>query len=178
MDRSRTVVGNHFAHAAGVCLVILAVLAPAARAADAEHQRRSLTGIAGVHVHLALHGEDLEAYDLNVARLQPVIESRLQAAGLKILSVDESTREPGVPWLFVTIGVQKSTDTKAHAWSIRVELEQRACLERQPTQCQSWPTWGTGRFGSATKRRVKTIDEELSAVVDEFGAAWRGANGR
>jgi len=155
----------------------LATASPAA-AADVERQRRSLAGIGGVHVHVTLTGEDLESHQLTQARLRPVIESRLQAAGLRLLEVDASAREPGVPWLFVTLGVQTATDTKAYAWSMRVELEQRACLERDPKQCESWPTWSAARFGSATRRRVKTLDQDMGALVDEFVAAYRTANGR
>lgn len=159
---------------------IASLVAPVhpALGADAERQRRSLAGIGGVHVHLVLHGEDLETHELIDARLRPEIESRLRAAGLRVLGVDASAREPGVPWLFVSLGIQKSTDTKAYAWSIRVELEQRTCLERDPEVCESWPTWATARFGSAGRRRVRTLNEDLGAAVDEFVAAHRTANRR
>jgi hypothetical protein len=152
--------------------------ADSAAAADAERQRRSLVGIGGVHVHIVIHGENPETHQLTDARLRPEVDSRLQAAGLRLLDVDASAREPGVPWLFVTLGTQTSTDTKAYAWSIRVELEQRTCLERDPTICESWPTWSTARFGSAGRRRVRTLNEEVAAAVDEFVAAYRAANGR
>lgn len=163
--------------AAALGVTLAAAPRPAA-AADTEQQRASLVGIGGVHVHMMLNGEELESNELVESRLRPEVEARLRAAGLNVLSVEESRSEPGVPWLFVTLGVQKATDTKAYAWSIRVELEQRACLERDPAQCRSWPTWSTGRFGSVTRRRVRTLDEDMAVVVDEFAAAWRTANGR
>jgi hypothetical protein len=165
--------------AAFVPLVWIAnFMTPAAHAADPEGQRRSLAGIGGVHVHLILHGEELEALQLTDARLRPEIQSRLAAAGLRVLDVAGSAREPGVPWLFVNVGVQKSSDTKAYVWAMRVELEQRSCLERDASVCESWPTWSAGRFGSASRRRVKTLNEDVGALVDEFVAAHRTANGR
>jgi hypothetical protein len=157
---------------------IASFVPPAAHAADPEGQRRSLAGVRGAHVHLILHGEELEALQLTDARLRPEIESRLAAAGLRVLDVAASAREPGVPWLFVNVGVQKSSDTKAYVWAMRVELEQRSCLQRDPNICESWPTWATARFGSASRRRMKTLNEDVGALVDEFVAAHRAANGR
>ena len=145
-------------------------------AADREVQRRSLQGMGGVHIHLSLYGEDLETHQLTDLRLRPEVESRVKAAGLRLLDVAQSAKEPGVPWLIVSLGLQKSTDTKAYAWSIRVELEQRCCLERNTGMCESWPTWATARFGSVGTRRVKTLHEELGAAVDEFVAAYKTAN--
>lgn len=146
--------------------------------ADNETQRRSLTGVGGVHVHITLEGEDLEANQLTEATLRPEIESRLAAAGLRLLTPEDSAKEPGVPWLFASVALQKSTDSKAYAWSVRFELEQRACLERDPKVCGSAVTWSSHRFGSVGRRRVQTVQQDVLDTVNEFVAAYVAANPR
>src|SRR5436190_17849552 len=64
--------------------------------ADAEHQRRSLAGLGGVHLEIALQGDDLARNDLSEANVRPDVESSLKAAGLRLLTADESAHEPGV----------------------------------------------------------------------------------
>ena len=146
--------------------------------ADNETQRRSLAGVGGVHVHLALEGDDLAANQLTEATLRPEIESRLTAAGLRLLTAEDSAKEPGVPWLFVSVSLQKSTDSKAYVWSVRFEFEQRACLERDPKVCGSAATWSAHRFGSVGRRRVQTIQQDVLDTANEFVAAYGAANPR
>jgi len=146
--------------------------------ADNETQRRSLAGIGGVHLHLALDGEDLDANQLTDAALRPDIESILAATGLRLLTPETSAKEPGVPWLFASVALQKSQDSKNYVWSIRLELEQRACLERAPQICGSAATWSSHRFGSVGRRRVQTVRQDLMDAVNEFVAAYLAANPR
>lgn len=167
-----------------VRLVLAAVVIGVAAAAgspalaDNETQRRSLTGVGGVHVHLTLEGDDLEANQLTEATLRPEIESRLVAAGLRLLTPEDSAKEPGVPWLFASVALQKSTDSKAYVWTVRFELEQRACLERDPNVCGSAVTWSSHRFGSVGRRRVQTVQQDVLDAVNEFVAAYVAANPR
>ena len=146
--------------------------------ADTETQRQSLAGVGGVHLHLALVGDDLAPNRLTEDVLHPEIEARLVASGLRSLTPEGSAKEPGVPWLFASLAVQKSQEGKIYAWSVRIDLEQRACLERDPKICGSVTTWSSSRFGSAGRRRVKTLRQDLLDAVDEFIAAYLAANPR
>jgi hypothetical protein len=94
------------------------------------------------------------------------------------VGAEESARVPGVPWVFVSAGTQKSTDSKLYAWSARVRLVQRACLERDASICESATTWESLRFGSVGRRRVKTLRQDLDDLVNQFVAAWLAANPR
>lgn len=163
----------------GSLLVTGAVLLRGAPAgADNETQRRSLAGIGGLHLHLALAGDDLEQNDLTDAALRPEVESKLTAAGLRLLTPEDSAKEPGVPWLFASLAVQKSQEGKIYAWSIHIELDQRACLEREPAVCGSMSTWSSSRFGSAGRRRLQTVRQDLLDAVNEFVVAFVAANPR
>jgi hypothetical protein len=159
-------------------LTLGTVLAAAAAHTDTEKQRHTLVGLQSVHLELALRGDDLEAFGLNELVLRPEIESKLTAAGLRLLDVDASAHTPGVPWLFVNISVLKSPGAKDYAWSMRLQLQQRACLERDPSVCESVGSWETDRIGSVGRRRVKTQRDDVSDLVNQFTSAWLAANPR
>ena len=165
------------------CLPVMAVFAAALFGANPAHadnetQRRSLAGLGGAHLHLTLEGDDLESHQLTEATLRPEIEAGLAATGLRLLTPETSAQEPGVPWLFASVALQKSQDGKVYAWSVRLELEQRACLERDPKACGSAVTWSSHRFGSVGRRRVQTLHQDVMDSVNEFVAAYVAANPR
>jgi hypothetical protein len=154
----------------------IAVALPIGARADNEAQRRTLSGLRAVHVHLDLRGEDLAKFDLTEIELQPAVESRLSAAGVVLLDVEGSRREPGVPWLFVEATVVKSPDAKEYAWAMRVQLQQRACLQRNAAVCESATTWEKFRVGSVGRRRVDTLRQDVLDLVDQFVTAYGAAN--
>jgi len=144
--------------------------------ADTEGQRQTLVGLTGVHVQIDLRGEDLEKFGLVEIEVRPEIESKLADAGLQPLDVESSRRTPGVPWLFVEAIVVRSQDAKEYAWAVRVQLQQRACLERDPKICQSVGSWEGYRLGSVGRRRVRTLRQDVLDVVDQFIVAYLAAN--
>jgi len=146
--------------------------------AETEAQRNTLVGLRAVHLQLDLRGDDLARFGLDEATLRPQLEARLTAAGIALLDVPASTREPGVPWLFVYSSVLKAPDGKEYAWSMRVELQQRACLERQTSVCESVATWAIDRLGSVGRRKVKTLTEDANDLLGRFVAAWQTANAK
>jgi len=154
--------------------MLLARSAPA----DTEAQRHTLAGLRGVHLQLDLRGEDLAKFELTEPEVRAEIESTLAAAGLPLLDVEASTKTPGVPWLFVEAIVVRSEDAKEYAWAVRVHLQQRACLERSPTICESVGSWETFRMGSVGRRRTRTLRQDLNDVVNQFVTAYLVANPR
>ena len=157
----------------GLCV---ALAAPIRARADTEAQRRTLAGLPALHLHLDLRGDDLAKFGLDETALRPTIEAKLTAAGIRLVDVDQSAHEPGVPWLFFETQVLKSTDAKEYSWAMQVQLQQRACLDRNKSICESVATWDTRRLGSVGRRRVKTLNDDVNDLVNQFVAAWLGAN--
>jgi hypothetical protein len=83
---------------------------------------------------------------------------------------------PGVPWLWLTTGAVKSGNAHVYAWSTRLALRQRVCLERLPQECSTFTTWETSRFGAVGTRYLKNVREDVIGLVDEFVAAWKAAH--
>jgi hypothetical protein len=161
---------------AGSLVVCAGVAAPFSADADSEAQRHTLVGLTGVHLQVDLRGEDLEKFGLVETEVRPEVESKLAAAGLQLLDVEASRRTPGVPWLFVEAIVVRSQDAKEYAWAVRVQLQQRACLERDPKICESLGSWEGYRLGSVGRRRVRTLRQDVLDVIDQFIVAYLAAN--
>jgi hypothetical protein len=156
----------------------MTVLLMQSATADTDAQRHTLAGLGGVHLQLELRGEDLAKFGLSDPEIRPEIESALAAAGLALLDVEASTKTPGVPWLFVEATVVRSQDAKEYAWAVRVQLQQRACLERSPTICESVGSWEAFRMGSVGRRRTRTLRQDVNDVVNQFVTAYLVANPR
>jgi hypothetical protein len=174
--RSRTLLAVPRAYGIGFLLVAVAATWPAVVHADTEAQRHTLAGLRSLHVQLELRGDDLEKFEVTDAVLRPEVESRLYAAGITLLDVEASSRTPGVPWLFVFVTIVRSQDAKEYAWTIHLQLQQRTCLERDPTICESASTWETIRLGSVGRRRVKTLREDVIDLTSQFTNAWVSVN--
>lgn len=157
----------------GLCV---ALAGPVTARADTEAQRRTLAGLPALHLHLELRGDDLAKFGLDEIALRPMIESKLVAAGIRLLDVDASAHEPGVPWLFFDIQVLKSSDAKEYSWAMQAQLQQRACLDRDKSICESVATWDTRRLGSVGRRRVKTLTDDVNDLVHQFVGAWQAGN--
>jgi hypothetical protein len=160
---------------AALVLALLCGLAGAA-AADTDTERRTLAGLAGVHLDIAPVDATLERAGLGDAGLRAEIETRLGAAGITLLDVETARRTAGLPWLWLTTSAVKSANQNVYAWTTRLVLRQRVCLERSPQVCDSFTTWETSRFGSVGTRYLKNVREDVLALVDEFAAAWRAAH--
>jgi hypothetical protein len=163
--------------AALAAAIVLLATTHAVRA-QSEGERRTLTALPAVHVQLELRGEDLAKFEVTDPVLRPEIESRLTAAGIGLLDVPTSSRTPGVPWLFLFVTVVRSQDAKEYAWTAQLELQQRACLERDPKLCESVATWKASRVGSVGRRRVKTLKEDVADLATQFVNSWVAVNAK
>jgi hypothetical protein len=144
--------------------------------ADTEAQRHTLVGLKSLHLEFAVRGDDPQSFGLDEASLRPETEARLTAAGITLVDAEGSRHVPGVPWLFLDISTMKADDSKGYAWLLRLRLQQRACLERDPQVCESVATWEHERFGSVGRRKVKTLREDIADVVNQFVGAYLAAN--
>jgi hypothetical protein len=161
----------------GSLAVLLFSIATPLRA-DTEAQRHTLAGLQSVHLQFTLRGDDLPSFGLDEVTLRPEIEARLAAAGLTLVDAEGSRHVAGVPWLFLDISTMKTDDTKGYAWLLRLQLQQRAALERDPHVVESVATWESQRFGSVGRRRVKTLHDDVLDLVSQFVTAWQAVNPR
>jgi hypothetical protein len=159
-----------------VPLLALALCCATPLRADTDAQRHTLAGLKSLHLQLILRGDDLQSFGLDEVTLRPELEARLAAAGLALVDAEGSRQVPGVPWLFLEMSTMKADDSKGYAWRLRLQLQQRAALERSPQIVESVITWESQRFGSVGRRRLKSLHDDVADIAGQFVTAWQAAN--
>lgn len=114
---------------------------------------QSLRGIKGVHVILEKLNPDIEADGLRNDSIQTDVELKLRLAGIKVFTQEESLKEPGMPYLYISVNSMKHNLMPVYAYNIVVELKQSVCLSRDlKIIVQGATTWktadGTGIVGT------------------------------
>jgi hypothetical protein len=145
-------------------------------AADSEAERRTLAGLPGIYVHIAPTEEPLVKAGIDAASLRTEVELQLRMAGVPLLTQEQSLHTPGIPWLYLSASSVKSSQERAYGWSMRLQLRQRVCLERDPKLCEVCTTWETARFGTVGTRKLGTVKEEAGNLTKEFVNAYLAVN--
>ncbi len=142
--------------------------------ADLRHE--TLRGLAGVWVVVEKLHPDIDQGGVTRSQLQADAEARLRQAGLRVLTQDECWETPGMPWLYITAGILKATDT-TYAVTIEASLHQEVILARAPHVKTFGVTWDTGvNIGVVGVGQMGTVREHVGALVDRFIADYRAAN--
>ena len=146
-------------------------------ALNSEMNRLTLQGLKGVRVLVEDLAPEVEREGLQKDRLQRLIEDRVRAAGIKVLTQEETTKTPGEPYLYVNINVTLSRDDEAPcSYSIDIALIQDVTLARNPIQTAYAITWSTGGVGLIGRKSLGELKESIQEMVDIFIKAFLDAN--
>jgi len=149
-------------------LIATFVLLPARCApGDNERTRNSLRGLAGAEVLIEGLSADAKQDGLNEQDIQTDVELTLRLAGIKVLTRRESITTPGIPCLYVNVGLLSRGGT--YTSSIEVSLEQEALLERDPTIRTTVATWSVGSIGIVGKTQIRgAIKDEIDKFLNAY----------
>ena len=146
-------------------------------ALNSEMNRLTLQGLKGVKVLVEELAPEVEREGLLKDRLQREIEDRVRAAGIRVLTQEETTKTPGEPYLYVNINVTLSKEDEAPcAYSIDIALIQNVTLIRNPKQTAYAVTWSTGGVGLIGRKSLSELNEITREIVDIFIKAFSDAN--
>lgn len=116
-------------------------------AQDDEQTRPTLRGFQGVHVVVEPLSPAIEKSGLSTSQLQKDTESRLQTAGIKVLSKEEFLKTAGKPYLYVNVNISVlRTQITRYIFYIRVEFNQDVSLISSPMVVPA-VTWSAGGWG-------------------------------
>ncbi len=157
----------------------------------------SMRGVPGVHIQVVLEA-DQEAEETGLASdalsnlLEQDVKNQLAAAGIRVLTEEESRETPGWPTLFIQVNVMAVRTlpprpdtvgvlTGAHSYRMDVEFRQwvvpEESLDSKPVMIPttSWavrsaaPLW---RLSDATQM----VRDALQGAVGQFVQDWQEAN--
>ena len=164
---------------AALSLLFVAVVAPCVGQGDDDNSRQTLAGLTGVYVGVDLTTNGSQPNGLTETQLRTDVELKLRQAGIKVLSTEDVTRTPGVPFLFVKVStLELRGGAGLYSFSIGVELLQAIQLARNPSVSGLGRTWnanatygtfGSGKLGEEVRRVVRDL-------TDQFINAYLAAN--
>ena len=135
--------------------------------------RATLRGLKGVGVLVEKLPAEVEKEGLDKNELQRAVESKLQSAGIRLLTKEESLRAPGEPYLYININVNiAKTESDIYPYSIDLLFIQKVSLLRDPKLTSYAVTWSTGGVGSIGKPILSQLRESVEAMVDVFVNAY------
>ena len=139
--------------------------------ADTPIERDSLRDLDGVRVVVEVSGARLDK-----DQLQKSVESKLRAAGIKVLNAGDFP--VGDPYLRVRVSTAAESGGVA-GYNVEVEFAQIVFLRRNPAQTfNSAQTWkAKGQMGLVPAGQVAAkVQQEIAAQVDQFVAAYKTVN--
>src|SRR3989304_4000721 len=151
-------------------------------AEDSEEARRTLIGLQGVQViveelqpNILKQDKYLQKAGLTKIQLQKDIETRLKAAGIKVLSLDQWSKTPGRPTLYVNVNTHES-EKYWFAYDIKLELRQVVSLDARPEIKTLANTWGMNMTGVVNIGTFNVIRDNVGMLVERFVQAWKKGN--
>jgi len=146
-------------------------------AINGKSNRATLKGLKGVGVLVEKLAPEAESAGLVRNQLQSDVESKLQKAGIKVLSKEESAKTPGEPYLYININLNTAkTESDIYPYSIDILLIQKVSLLRDPKITTYATTWSTSGVGSIGKYILGQLPDNIKDIVDIFIKAYQAEN--
>lgn len=146
-------------------------------AINGKSNQATLRGLKGIGVLVEHLSPELEKQGLTKSQLQMDIESKLEMAGIKVLTKAEVFRTPGEPHLYINVNVNMAkTESDIYPYSIDILLIQQVSLLRDPNLTTFAVTWSKGGVGSIAKPIVSQLQDYVKELVDIFIKAYLEEN--
>ncbi len=141
-----------------------------------ELERLTLRGLDAVGVLVELLPPNLEREGVTWEQVRKDVESQLRGAGIKLLTLEETMRAPGHPYVYVEVAGKRSP-SKFHAVHIRVSLKQSVRLKRNTSAEAIAETWSENLLvASETTSVKKVVQEGLKDLVGRFMRDYSAMN--
>ena len=155
-----------------VALLVLLLLPGVSHALTDDQE--ALVGLKGVEVVIEKIKPAAERLGLTRDQIKTDVELRLRKAGVRVLTEKERLEMPGVPFLYVNVGIAFNADSTLVAYSIRAELNELVTLDRGFRTRGA--IWDTSRVGGVGTGRISELREDVGDQVDRFINDYLAAN--
>ncbi|MFC1694432.1 hypothetical protein ACFL1R_13125 [Candidatus Latescibacterota bacterium] len=135
-----------------------------------------LKGLKSVNVIVVNRSPDIEKDGLKTSSIQTDVELKLRMAGIKVLTEEETQKEPGKPYLVVRVNSFKEEEKRLYFYNIEVQLIEVVCLERDTKMICNAATWSTIGNGSVDIPEVASLRDITQNYVDKFINAYLAVN--
>jgi hypothetical protein len=151
------------------------VLLLSVTAVQAQADRASIAGVAGVKVVIEVEG-DVERPEWAPVILRGDVETALRTRGIPVLPDAEWAKAPGRPLLRLELTVEAGP-SGTYIYTVGAELEQDVRLARDASQTLPATTWSSpSHMGFVKSGNPAPIREAVRTVVETFTTAHAEAN--
>lgn len=165
---------------AALAFLSAAVVSPSVGQGDNEHSRQTLAGLSGVYVAISSMSEEDQRHGLSQTQIRTDVELKLRQTGITVLSQEEASRAPGLPYLYVTASILPLSHSLSgvYAFSILVHVVQTVRLDRNQAALVLGSTWTSdGVFGAVGESRLEEyVRNAIRDETDQFINAYLAAN--
>ena len=141
-------------------------------------EQEPIKGLTGVLVVLEDLPEPVAQSGLSTAALKALIEEKLKAAGIVVLSKEAWSNTPGTPTLYLTVNVNGGKGKGYYACSLNLTVAQRVTLDRDATIKTLARTWQKGIVGLVPDTGLSGVSDQALFLVGQFISDYYAVNPR
>jgi hypothetical protein len=129
---------------------------------------RTLTGIDTIAVRFTGFYHDFDRYGVDADRLRAEVAKRLDAAGVRVVDINEAVTQPGAALLSIDLHSNYSYYW-GYAYAVSVKLHNKQPLANNPQGFVGSVVWNDGDNGiGAGGLQLRKINEQVITLVDRF----------
>jgi hypothetical protein len=144
-----------------------------AYAVSSEGGTNTLRGLKGVYVGIEDLNKEVVKDGLTADSIRTEVELKLHLAGIPVLSKEAWAKEPGLPYLDVSVNAGKP-EQGGYIYNIIVALRQEVILVRSPHISAQAETWFVAGIGITPD--LKDIRDVTKEEIDKFINAYLSVN--
>lgn len=145
-------------------------------AQDLQQERPSLRGLKALGIRVEKLDPVLVRNGVSESDIRKDAELKLRLAGISVLTIAETARRPGGPYLYIRITSTSNSSVGMTANGIDVAIIQDVALVRDPTIALPATTWQVGSTTLGGTRYSNEMRDYIKDHLDTFINAWLSVN--
>jgi hypothetical protein len=153
----------------------VALLAAALRAdaqgldfgSDRQIAHMALKGVRSVAVSTRGFAPEFERFGLSATGAREIVESRLRAHGIEILTEEQALQDRAAALMDLTLHANE-LDFGMYSCSTNLQLRQKIPLGADSSSFITETVWSRGTSGWRTDMELRFINGEVASLVDQF----------
>ncbi|MCG3200543.1 MAG: hypothetical protein NFCOHLIN_00398 [Gammaproteobacteria bacterium] len=134
---------------------------------DRQTVHLALKGVRSVAVSTRGFTPEFDRFGLSAAGVREVVESRLRARGIGILTEEQALRDPSAALMDLTLHANE-LDFGMYSCSTSLQLRQKIPLGTNSSSFITETVWSRGTSGWKTDMELRFINGEVASLVDQF----------
>lgn len=155
---------------------LLAIATASQSQTPSPGERETLRRLPGLQVVIGGITPEAEQDGLHKDAIQADVERQLRLAGIKVLSKSAAAATSMAPYVYVSVGLLKSTDLDVYGWSLQVTVKQVVTLASEKRAVAT--TWSIGLVGVSSSQLLSQLRSDIKDLVDTLISDWIVANAK